>query len=283
MRVLVTGGSGLVGGHLTRRLVGRHELHTADRHPGRIEGATTHLVELSDVAAFAAVMDAAAPEVVVHTAYSTADLDRDVVAAGRTVIDACAASGASLIHISTDAVFSGRNAPYDEAAIPHPVHPYGVAKREVETYLAERHPTAAVIRTSLIVHLAADGPDGATAWVVDANRRGERVTLFHDEYRTAVRLADLLDVLEALVELPVPQRGGVWHVAGPERLSRAELGAVIAGVFDLDPSLIDAASAAEMAAPRPRDVSLRGTRVRDELHLVALPVATVPVHGQAQR
>jgi len=283
MRIVVTGGSGLLGGHVAGRLGTAHDVHTADRHPGLIDGATAHLVELSDGAAVDRLIGELRPELVIHTAYSTSHPDRDIVAAGRSVVDACTRFGADLIHISTDAVFSGRNPPYSETATPHPVHSYGVAKRRVEEDIATRLPDAAVIRTSLIVHLDPSRPDGATAWVVDANRRGERVTLFEDEFRTAVRLVDLVDVLLALVERPSDRRRGIWHVAGPERLSRTELGAIVATAFDLDVALIDTASAATLSAPRPRDVSLSAARVRDELHLVALPVATVPSHGQAQR
>lgn len=283
MRVLITGGGGLVGGHLATRLALGHEVHTADRHERHPTAATGHVVELSDVSATARLFAEVEADLVIHTAYSTADLDRDVVEASASVLDACVETGAALIHISTDAVFSGTHAPYREDAVAHPVHPYGVAKRRVEEMVAERLPAAAIVRPSLIVHLDPDGPDAATAWVVDANRRGDPVTLFHDEIRSAVRLVDLLDVLEALVALPADRRGGIWHVAGPQPMSRAELGRLITEIFELDPTLIRVASASTLASPRPRDVSLNADRVRGELHLVPLPVATVPVHGQANR
>lgn len=284
MRVLVTGGSGMLGGHLARRLlVLGHEVHTADRHERAPDGARVHVVELSSPGAFASVVAEVRPGLVVHTAYSMEDLQRDVVVAGEMVLDACVEHGADLIHMSTDAVFDGQHPPYGESDVARPVHPYGVAKKQVEELIAARLPLAAVVRTSLIAHLDAEGPDSATAWVLDANRRGEPTTLFHDEYRTVVRLVDLLDVLVELVALPSDRRQGIWHVAGPERLSRVELGMIIAELFGLDPALMRAASASIIAAPRPRDVSLRADRVRDELHLVPLPVATVPSHGQQQR
>lgn len=284
MRVLVTGGSGMLGGHLARRLGSAGwEVHTVDRHERAPVGAVSHVAELSVAGRFDEVVAATRPDLVVHTAYSMEDLDRDVVAASENVIDACATHDVALVHMSTDAVFDGEHAPYCEQDVPRPVHPYGVAKRQVELLIAERLPAAAVVRTSLIAHLDPAGPDSATAWVVEANRRGEPVTLFHDEYRSVVRLVDLLDVLMAVVELPAEARSGHWHVAGPQRMSRAELGAVIAEVFGLDRSLIRTASADTVTASRPRDVTLSAERVRRELHLSPLPVATVPHHGQQQR
>jgi dTDP-4-dehydrorhamnose reductase len=144
-------------------------------------------------------------------------------------------------------------------------------------------PDAAIVRTSLIVHLDRERPDSATAWIVDANRAGRTVTLFTDEIRSAVRLVDLTEVVVALAMMSAGERRGVWHVAGPERLSRADIGAVIADAFGLDPSLIAHAPSSSVAGPRPRDVSLIAERVRRELSWVPMPIATLPGHGQAQR
>ena len=222
---------------------------------------------------------------------SLLDFDYREVMAARAIIknarhvilvaDACAAHGAGLVHISTDAVFDGEHPPYGEDDVPEPVHPYGVAKRRVELAVLDTVPDATVVRTSLIVHLDPDQPDSATGWVVDANRDGREVTLFTDEVRTAVRLVDLTAVLVELVELDASSRRGFWHVAGPERLSRAEIGEVIAGAFDLDRSLIRHAPSSTVAGPRPRDVSLHAERVDAELSVRPAPIATLPRHGQA--
>jgi dTDP-4-dehydrorhamnose reductase len=284
MRVLVTGGSGMLGGAAAAELAASgHEVHTADRHDRAPSGVATHVAELSEPGAFDAVVAEVRPDLVVHTAYSMEDLERDVVAATTNVAEACRSHGCELLHISTDAVFDGEHAPYAEDDVPRPVHPYGRAKRAVELVVAEAVPDAAIVRTSLIVHLDRDQPDSATAWVVDANRAGRPVTLFVDEVRTAVRLVDLVDVLVELAGRDCASRRGIWHVAGPDALSRAEIGEVIASVFDLDRSLIGHAPSSSVAGPRPRDVSLRAGRMAAELSVRPAPVATVPGHGEAHR
>jgi dTDP-4-dehydrorhamnose reductase len=281
-RVLVTGGGGMLGGALSLALVASgHEVHTADRHDRGPDGVVRHVAELSTPGAFDAVVGDVRPDLVVHTAYSMEDLDRDVVAATTNVAFACAAHGAGMLHISTDAVFDGEHPLYAEDDVPEPVHPYGVAKRAVEEVVLDAVADATVVRTSLIVHLDADLPDSATAWVVDANRDGREVTLFTDEVRSAVRLVDLTAVLVELVGLDPAARRGIWHVAGPERLSRAEIGEVIAAAFDLDRSLIRHAPSSTVAGPRPRDVSLSAQRVAAELSVRPAAIATLPRHGQA--
>ena len=119
MRILVTGGSGLVGGHLAARLASEHEVHTIDRHERAPAGVTAHVAELTEAPALAAVVARVRPEVTVHAAYSMADLDRDVVAASVAVVDACREAGSDLVHLSSDAVFGGSSAPYGEHDVPH--------------------------------------------------------------------------------------------------------------------------------------------------------------------
>jgi dTDP-4-dehydrorhamnose reductase len=281
-RVLITGGGGMLGGSVATALAGLgHEVHTADRHDRAPVDVVRHVAELSAPGAFDAVVAAVRPDLVVHTAYSMEDLDRDVVVATTNVAAACAAHGAGLLHISTDAVFDGEHPTYAEGDVPEPVHPYGVAKRRVELEVLDAVPDATIVRTSLIVHLDPEMPDSATAWVVDANRDGRTVTLFTDEVRTAVRLVDLTAVVVELVDLDPSDRRGFWHVAGPERLSRADIGAVIATAFDLDRDLIAHAPSSSVAGPRPRDVSLSAARAAAELSVRPAPVATLPRHGQA--
>jgi dTDP-4-dehydrorhamnose reductase len=284
VKVLVTGGSGMLGGAVAVALAAEgHDVHTADRHDRVPPGAAGHVAELSHPGAFDAVVAEVRPDLVVHTAYSMEDLERDVVAATTHVAAACRAHGAGLVHISTDAVFDGESAPYAEADVPRPVHPYGHAKRAVEVVVTDTVPDATIVRTSLIVHLDPEHPDSATAWVVDANREGREVTLFVDEVRTAVRLVDLVDVISELIGRDAAQRRGIWHVAGPDALSRADIGAVIAAAYDLDPTLIRHAPSGSVAGPRPRDVSLLAGRLAAELSVRPAPIATVPGHGEAHR
>jgi dTDP-4-dehydrorhamnose reductase len=283
MRVLVTGAGGLVGSALCGALRSVHEVHGTIRSASAPGGVAPHGVELSEAGAFATVVDQVRPEAVVHTAYSTADLDRDVRRATEQVATACAGAQVPLIHISTDAVFDGDHAPYGEDDLPQPIHPYGQAKRDAELIVEALGPEAAVVRTALIAHLADDRSDTATEWILAANRRREPVTLFTDEFRTVVRLDDLVGALGELVALDPHRRSGRWHVAGPDRLSRWELGQILADRYPLDRSLLVAGEAASMGQPRPRDVSLTYGRLLRELSIRPSPVATVPPHGQATR
>lgn len=263
MRVLVTGGGGLLGAQLLRDAPGGLELYATARTrplPGDVV-ATACPVELSDPEAVAALVREVRPDVIVHTAYGTADLDRDVVAATNVVAQAAAVAGARLLHVSSDVVFDGEHAPYAEGAVPAPVHAYGRAKTRAEQIVLECCPDAAIARTSLIVRL--DPPDPVTAWLVDGVRERRPVTLYSDEWRCPILVEDLAAMIWEVALLPAAQGTGIWHLVGPEALTRAELGRRLLRRLGLDQLMV-----VEAPSPlpngegdgRPRDLRLSSTR-----------------------
>jgi dTDP-4-dehydrorhamnose reductase len=67
---------------------------------------------------------------------------------------------------------------------------------------------------------------------------------------------------------------GLFHVGGPERLSRYELGVRVAALLGLDPRPIEAIRQADLPfdAPRPADASLDSSRARSVLGWEPRPV-----------
>lgn len=276
MRVLVTGGAGLLGGELLRRAPAWASTEATVFHrPVSAADVRTHVVDLAQRQAFFEVAERRRPDLVIHTAYSKTD-HRATVDAATEVATVCAALDVALVHISSDAVFDGDHAPYSEHDEPAPVHAYGRAKHAAETAVVTAVPAATVVRTSLI--LAADGTDQTSAWAIERLQAGEPVTFFDDEFRMPIFVDDLAERIWEVASRDAAARAGVWHLVGPERLSRAQVGDVLCGRFGLDPSLIETASAATMGEPRPRDLSLRSDRA-DSLTTQARSITTVSRHG----
>jgi dTDP-4-dehydrorhamnose reductase len=161
------------------------------------------------------------PDVVVHTAYVLSGPDlRDVVVRGSSnVAEAAARIGARLVHLSTDLVFDGAGgAPYRETDEPRPVLDYGAAKAEAERVVAERHPAALLVRTSLLY-----GKPGGAQERLAAR---DDVAFFEDEIRCPTRVDELTAALLELAELEI---SGPLHVAGPDAVSRLELARFLRG------------------------------------------------------
>ena len=94
--------------------------------------------------------------------------------------------------------------------------------------------------------------------------------LFADEWRTPL---DLATAAKALVALAASDETGIFHVGGPERLSRLEMGQRLARGLGLDARSVRAARRSGVPAPEPRpeDVSLDSSRFRRAFAGLAFP------------
>lgn len=229
-RLLITGGSGYLGRHLVRLL-----MREPDRWPGTFaytfHSADPHALpsgarlDVRDAAAVARLVASFRPDAVIHTVGSNrpADMAAVITEGTAAVVEAlrARAPAARLVHVSTDSVFDGANAPYDERAEARPINDYGRAKLEAERGVLAGAAGAAIVRTSLIYSL--DEMDNGTAWMVEALRAGQPVVLFSNQRRNPV-WADALAA--ALLELAAPghPHRGLLHVAGSQVMTRAEFG-----------------------------------------------------------
>jgi dTDP-4-dehydrorhamnose reductase len=277
--LLITGISGYVGRNAAplaiaagHTVTGTYLHHEVD--PATLPGCDLHRTAIDHIPA---LIDALRPDVVLHTAAAwptEAEAQAVIVEGTRRIAEAVVRNGAHLIHMSTDLVFDGEHAPYDEKSPPSPVNFYGAAKAEAERIAAELVPAAALIRTSLVTCF--DPPDPRTKPILDALRgTAPAVTLFTDEYRCPVRVADLA---AALVELasraargdPYP---GILHIAGPERLSRYDLGLRIARYYGLPPwPAIAPGLTRDSGMVRPRDCTLSIALAQKILQTPLLPL-----------
>jgi dTDP-4-dehydrorhamnose reductase len=278
MRTLITGGAGLLGQSLIESAPAGHEVHATQRRRP-VRGATAHTLELSDAAAVDALFARLRPELVIHTAYSMQQGERDVLRATETVVQGCLATGARLIYLSTDALLDGEHAPYAEDAEPAPVHEYGRWKARAERHVREALPGATVVRTSLITRF--DPPDPRCAWVADSLRRAEPITLFADELRCPIAAEDLGRQIWEIAALLAEEQAGVWNLVGPEAVSRYSLGLLIAAHQGLDPAGLTPALSATSPTPRPRDLRLSTARADRVLATRARPIGSLLVRPVA--
>ena len=212
----------------SRGRLGRALLATA---PGPVSGWDRPLLDLDDPAGCAALVERDRPGLVIHTAAMTAvdaaALDPEGALrrngeATAALARACRNSGARLLLISTNEVFSGDRADGQGYAEDDPVDPpnaYGASKRAGEQAASaafDGHDGLWIVRTSwLFGPPGGDFPDKITA---AADRLAEApLAVVADEYGSPTYTLDLARAIHSLVARTT---GGTYHLANRGIASR---------------------------------------------------------------
>lgn len=113
-------------------------------------------------------------------------------------------------------------------------------------------PDAALVRTSLIV-----GHERSKQIRLCLDALAGQAVLFTDQVRCPVHVADLAAVVLGLVD---SRYAGPLNVGGPDAVSRAEMGLLVAARFGLDPAGLKTTTLADSGLVRPAEVRLDSLR-----------------------
>jgi len=234
MRVLVTGGCGFIGSHLTDALSERGDAVTvlddlSTGLAGRVDPqVSVHLQSITDAAALAGVVQRVRPAVICHLA-AQADV-RVSVAAPATdaginvvgtvnVLEAARAVGARVVFASTGGALYGTatESPSPEGLTPKPESPYGTAKHCAEQYIGlynRLYGTGhAVLRLGNVYGPRQDpsGEAGVVAIFCGQVLREQRPTVYGDgrQTRDYVYVGDVVEAFLAAIDHGGP---GVWNI-----------------------------------------------------------------------
>ncbi len=266
-KLVVTGAHGFVAGSILAQAGDEWQVHAISRGEplARRDNLCWHTFDPLVPDELVQIIRDAAPEVVIHTA-ALADIDlcqthpeiaRAInVDLTRRVANVCANVGCKLVFCSSDTVFDGEHAPYNEDDAPGPVNFYAETKVEAERIVARLGAQAVIARLSLVVGLPVLGAGNSfLARMVAAFKDGRRVAVPEQEVRTPV---DVITLGRALLELAGGDHHGIFHLSGHDRISRFKMAQRIAARFGFPRHLVVAQAAATTPgrAARPRDVSL---------------------------
>jgi len=272
-RVLITGGSGLLGLNWAASIKNTHDV-TLGIHDRAVQlsDIATQKLSLESVDNFLENLDLIKPDCVIHAVglagvelcEEKPDLAYHVnVELAENVAHACALRGIQLAHISTDHLFCGDQALLDEEAPIDPINSYGRTKAEAEVRVHDAYSESLVIRTNFYGW----GPSyrlSFSDWVLNNLKMKHPITLFNDIFYTPIYIERLVQVVHQLLE-----RGamGTYNVVGDERVSKYDFGMQLASSFALDKKLIFAGSIKSQLnrVVRPIDMSLSNKKVSKEL------------------
>ncbi|MGE5398922.1 MAG: SDR family oxidoreductase [Ignavibacteriales bacterium] len=273
LRVLVTGGGGLLGQYLNLASADRFNLLTLyHEHVGNCADFNSAHADITDEKALELIFQGFHPEVVIHTAaISTPDAVKSLeseyvhrvnVQATRSIAALCARYGAKLIYTSTDLVYDGsKGQMLKENAAVNPVSLYASTKLLGEEAVKEVMENYIILRTSLLYGFGLNHATNHFHRMYLSLKEGKSVRLFHDQYRTPLALTEAARIIAILADMPAS--GETINFGGRERLSRYEMGQILCSECGFSTGLLERTSMYEVEnLPKVADVSMDTLRLR---------------------
>jgi dTDP-4-dehydrorhamnose reductase len=238
-KILITGASGLLGINLALETMDKHEIVAVDR--SKLVSAPFRILraDLLDPGVVDAALDSVRPDWLINCA-ALADLEaceNNPDLAQRLNVDlpaqmarACSARSVAFVHISTDAVFDGeKNGFYSEEDTPNPLSMYARTKLEGEQATLAENSEAIVARVNFY------------GWSLSGRR--SLAEFFHHNLThnksmsgfTDVKFCPMLvnDTARTLIKMLQRNLGGLYHLVGPQAMSKYQFGVEIARRFRL--------------------------------------------------
>jgi dTDP-4-dehydrorhamnose reductase len=246
VRLLITGGLGLLGKEIDAVFHGRAEVRTTDREDW----------DVTDPAACRREVDGFRPDVVIHCAAWTAvDRAESEAAAARllnvegtrNVARACRERGALVVTFGTDYIFDGASRrPYREEDPANPLSVYGKTKWAAEQALREEGGDHLLVRAQWLF-----GPAGRNfiGTILEKARRGDALRVASDQVGCPTFSRDLAGAVRDL--LGAGARGTV-HFSSEGETSWFGLARHVLERSGLPAALLSPASTRELPYPAPR-------------------------------
>jgi dTDP-4-dehydrorhamnose reductase len=272
MRVLILGASGLLGHTLYRRWRDRdgwEVFGTFCRFPVK----NLRRLDITEKNAAAELISQLRPDAVVLPASNpfVDYLEKNEakaralnVAATLSAAEAAFEAGSRFLFFSTDYVFDGALGGYREGDETHPLNVYGRQKREVEERLSTLGSGALICRVAGLFGWEFR-PRNFVYQVLSRLRDGQPVRAVTDQIYTPTFVEDIALGAGELLERDA---AGLFHLAGPEAVTREAFARRIADAFGFVGADIKGMSTSDMARPdsaaRPTNSSLDSSKAAEE-------------------
>ena len=253
----VTGASGLIGSYVIKTAPPEWKLVTVERAQLLNFDRITGLIRYGEPNAIihcAAISKSPACDADPETATK---INRDV-----TVNLAATAAWMKIpfIFLSTDLVFDGKKGNYNEADSVNPLSVYAKTKALAEAIVLS-NPNQVVVRTSLNAGHSPTGDRAFNEEMRNAFAAGKMLNLFEDEFRCPIPAEVTARAIWEIVG-----ESGIFHLCGAERLSRYEIGQLVAQNHpELNPKIVRGSLRDYQGSPRSPDTSMDCSKIQAKL------------------
>lgn len=263
-KLLITGASGFLGWNLSSIACSKYTVTAvSNRNVFKLPAISVRRCDITDYQQLKTLMLSEKPDAVVHLAAASdpnycqthpEETFKINVDTSSNLAGLCADLKAACVFTSSDLVFNGKNPPYKEDDDTDPLNTYGLQKMTAEQKMHSRYENVTICRMPLMY---GNAPTWAKSFIqpwIEQLQKGKPLSLFTDEFRSPVSARDACKGLLLALEKP----GEIFHLGGPQRLSRYEMGKILLEITGYPHTLLKPCKQqdVQMAAPRPSDVSL---------------------------
>jgi dTDP-4-dehydrorhamnose reductase len=237
--ILITGGTGFLGWNLIDRLSQQYNIVGTFHHTRPDASQAADWIRISlEAEDCEKILTPYQPSAIIHCAAvsSIAACAADEKRAHAVNVDAtrrlaeyARRENIVFIFISTDLVFDGVKGGYREEDPVHPASYYAETKCLAEESVQAVGGRYYLLRTALMYGRHGTEPGSFLRWTVDALRKNQQLTLYKNQIRNPLFVPDTAGVVLRLLERE--PAAGIYHLGGPGRYSRPEIGAAIAEAF----------------------------------------------------
>jgi dTDP-4-dehydrorhamnose reductase len=262
-RIVITGSNGLLGQKIAELLsqsqsYAVHLTSSQEESTLPADGMPYTRLDITDRKQVTRVIDTIQPDTIINTAAVTnvdfCETGREAawranVTGVENLVHAGKLAGSHIIQLSTDYVFDGKSGPYAEEDRPNPISYYGRTKLAAENVLRTSNIGHTIVRTMVLYGHARKVKPNFALWLVGELQQERPVRVVSDQVGTPTFVDDLAYGIVKIVEL---KKAGVYHISGPDLLSRYDFARALARVFKFDAKLITPVKTAALNQPAPR-------------------------------
>lgn len=284
MRILITGGTGLLGRALVSSAENNHEIvctYVGDYEILNTPQIIYKKLDMCDREGYFHLFRDFKPEVTIHTAgvnkpdyveSNNKEAWKTNVGGTQNVISACEEFNSKFIYISSNAIYNGDSAPYREEDNADPVNYYGKIKLACEEITKESDTIWAIVRPILMYgwNYAFERPNIVTAGISRLRKR-EKFFVYDDVYYTPLYHRCCAEAIWKMIE---NNKFEIFNIGGKDSASIYELLKEVVRVFELDGNLLIPVQQGffKELVKRPKDTSYNTAKMENVLGLKPLEI-----------
>lgn len=172
---------------------------------------------------------------------------------------------AKLIHFSSNAVYGGSNAPYDEESKADPINYYGKTKNNADNYIKLNSHKYAILRPITLYGQKEEFQrNNPINWIIQELSIGNILHLVDDVFSNMLYIDDAIIALNRSVEL---NSEGSFNLSSYKTYSMYEIGLIVANIMMIDSSLVIGVNSSYFKgmAPRPKNTSFNNSKATESL------------------